>query len=70
MKIKQHAPEQSINKPKHIWSTIFDKGLNEYSNGENTVLSINGAGKIGYSHIKDETKLLYYTTNKNYLKMY
>lgn len=46
MKIKQHAPEQLINKPKHIWSTIFDKGLNKYSNGKNTVLSINGAGKI------------------------
>lgn len=37
------------------------------SNGESTVSSTNGAGKAGYSHTKNEVRLLEYTVSKTEL---
>ena len=56
---------QSRNKQR-IYSR--EKNIQEYTMG-NITSSINGAGEIGQPHAESETGPLYYTINKNELKM-
>ena len=48
---------------------IFDKWGKNIYNGENTVFSVSGAGKIEQLYVKDWDQNILNTTHKNKLKM-
>ena len=56
------------NKPHLYVQLIFDKGSKTY-NGVKIVYSINGIGKIGQTHAKNEIRPPSYTILKNKLNM-
>ena len=57
------------NKPMHLWVPYFLTKEERTYNGPKTASSINGAGKTGQLHVKEQNRTLPNTIHKDKLKM-
>ena len=57
------------NKPMHLWVPYFLTKEARIYNGAKTASSINGAGKTGQIHVRNEIRTLPNTIHKDKLKM-
>ena len=67
--VNQWNRTEHQNKPTLLWPINFTMKKLRTDNEERTVSSINGVGKLDNHMEKNETGLLPYTTQKNYLIM-